>query len=209
MQCSGERPCQRCVNRGLHCEYAPERKMRGPNKIKRKGASKDRQSRRASVASSSASASTSSDDDSHHPPSPEAPFTTEPRQFTMKFDIGSSAAASSPRGHGSLPSSPRLSFLGSSSLESERFGSPVSPTRSERLRPPPIDLSGTSLYDQTPIPMPLDVPTFSFDQHSPINMRRASLPANILHSRRFDQIPSDPSVYSSPRPLEHIESTPR
>lgn len=34
-QCSGEQPnCKRCLSRGLICEYAPERKMRGPNKPK-------------------------------------------------------------------------------------------------------------------------------------------------------------------------------
>ncbi len=36
LQCSGDQPCQRCASRGLQCEYAPERKMRGPNKNKRK-----------------------------------------------------------------------------------------------------------------------------------------------------------------------------
>lgn len=34
-KCSGEQPnCKRCLSRGLICEYAPERKMRGPNKPK-------------------------------------------------------------------------------------------------------------------------------------------------------------------------------
>ncbi|KAI0318299.1 hypothetical protein OF83DRAFT_40729 [Amylostereum chailletii] len=36
-KCSGDHPvCQRCGLRGLVCEYAPERKMRGPNKPKPK-----------------------------------------------------------------------------------------------------------------------------------------------------------------------------
>ncbi|EPQ61332.1 hypothetical protein GLOTRDRAFT_90534 [Gloeophyllum trabeum ATCC 11539] len=36
-KCSGEHPaCGRCVSRGLICEYAPERRMRGPNKPKNK-----------------------------------------------------------------------------------------------------------------------------------------------------------------------------
>ncbi|KAI0716125.1 hypothetical protein C8T65DRAFT_726339 [Cerioporus squamosus] len=34
-KCTGETPCSRCLSRGLQCEYAPERKMRGPNKNKR------------------------------------------------------------------------------------------------------------------------------------------------------------------------------
>ncbi|KAI9450047.1 hypothetical protein BJY52DRAFT_1358207 [Lactarius psammicola] len=34
-KCSGEHPsCQRCLTRGLVCAYAPERRMRGPNKPK-------------------------------------------------------------------------------------------------------------------------------------------------------------------------------
>ncbi|KZT24339.1 hypothetical protein NEOLEDRAFT_1179332 [Neolentinus lepideus HHB14362 ss-1] len=36
-KCSGEHPtCARCVSRGLICEYASERRMRGPNKRKNK-----------------------------------------------------------------------------------------------------------------------------------------------------------------------------
>ncbi|OBZ79537.1 hypothetical protein A0H81_00058 [Grifola frondosa] len=61
-KCSGDHPsCQRCTARGLQCEYAPERKMRGPNKTKRKSISvHDRQGaspsgRRMSLASSSSS----------------------------------------------------------------------------------------------------------------------------------------------------------
>ncbi len=35
IKCSGEHPsCQRCLTRGLVCAYAPERRMRGPNKPK-------------------------------------------------------------------------------------------------------------------------------------------------------------------------------
>ncbi|KAA1476332.1 hypothetical protein DENSPDRAFT_884254 [Dentipellis sp. KUC8613] len=39
-KCSGDHPsCARCLSRGLQCEYAPERKMRGPNKPKPAAAS--------------------------------------------------------------------------------------------------------------------------------------------------------------------------
>ncbi|KAI8969699.1 hypothetical protein BD414DRAFT_257159 [Trametes punicea] len=67
-KCSGDHPaCQRCISRGLQCEYAPERKMRGPNKNKRKSISQkssDKSSeddRRSSVASIASTFSSSSD----------------------------------------------------------------------------------------------------------------------------------------------------
>ncbi|GJE89427.1 Zn(II)2Cys6 transcription factor [Phanerochaete sordida] len=93
-KCSGERPCARCVTRGLHCEYAPERKMRGPNKVKRARApAAPGAARRASIASSAAT--TSSEDE------PPSPLTAAPRTFTMTLDVP--AASATPH---TAPSSP-------------------------------------------------------------------------------------------------------
>ena len=142
-----------------------------------------------------------SDDDAMHPLSPQPPFTTEPRQFTMKLDINPGAAAGIPR---TLSSSP------SSTHSSPRSGSlSVSPARSERLRPPPISLAGTGLYDQAPMPLPHDVPAFAFDPQSPSSMRRASLPVNMLYSTRLGAFQRELPVYSSPRAIDVVESTPR
>ncbi|KAI0364774.1 hypothetical protein BV20DRAFT_816333 [Pilatotrama ljubarskyi] len=70
-KCSGDHPtCQRCLSRGLQCEYAPERKMRGPNKNKRKSISQKRtdpspsdasDDRRGSIASIASTVSSGSD----------------------------------------------------------------------------------------------------------------------------------------------------
>lgn len=185
LQCSGERPCQRCRNRGLQCEYAPERKMRGPNKVKRKGAPHDAKSgRRASITSSVASTS-SEDEPAHAHGSPPAPFTTAPRQFTMKFDVPSPAASGPPSG---------------------------APSPRAHARPPPISLAGTSLFDQPPVPLPQDVTPFSFDVHSPAAGRRASLPSYLLesHLKRVAAAGhAGQSVYTPPRGLEVVETTPR
>ncbi|CDO76413.1 hypothetical protein BN946_scf184741.g2 [Trametes cinnabarina] len=66
--CSGDHPaCQRCISRGLKCEYAPERKMRGPNKNKRKSVVSQRSEkssedeRRSSITSITSTISSSSD----------------------------------------------------------------------------------------------------------------------------------------------------
>lgn len=172
--------------------------MRGPNKVKRKTVSKDRASRRASVISV---ASTASEDDVS-PPSPRAYPRTEPRQFTMKFDVppladdgasGSSSVSATP--------SPRSEHLHSS------------PPR-EHLRPPPISLAGTGLYDQAPLPLPHEVPPFGFDAQSLNSLRRASLPAYLLdHQLRragvAGRMSIDHSMYSPPRGLDGVERTPR
>ncbi|KDQ51348.1 hypothetical protein JAAARDRAFT_62562 [Jaapia argillacea MUCL 33604] len=51
-KCSGDHPsCQRCINRGLICEYAPERRMRGPNKPKNRDGSISSNSPPSSVSS--------------------------------------------------------------------------------------------------------------------------------------------------------------
>ncbi|KAG9219869.1 hypothetical protein CCMSSC00406_0009616 [Pleurotus cornucopiae] len=51
-KCSGEHPaCQRCITRGLVCEYAKEGRVRGPNRVKSKpSVSSVSDSRRASLA---------------------------------------------------------------------------------------------------------------------------------------------------------------
>lgn len=179
-KCSGERPCQRCVNRGLHCEYAPERKMRGPNKVKRvKGSSVESRgtARRASVASSVAT--TSSEDEPHAPGSP--PFTSAPRGFTMRLDPPEGAD------EGAAPS-------------------PEADAPTRRARPPPINLDGTRLYDQAPVSLMQDVPAFAFDASAGA-ARRASLPAYLPETHVKRAAPS--GIYSPSRGLDVIETTPR
>ncbi|KAJ9112253.1 hypothetical protein QFC22_006337 [Naganishia vaughanmartiniae] len=51
-KCNGQQPCGRCGSRCLECRYAPERKMRGPNKVKKsqtekEQANRERQQRKA------------------------------------------------------------------------------------------------------------------------------------------------------------------
>ncbi|KIP01548.1 hypothetical protein PHLGIDRAFT_348773 [Phlebiopsis gigantea 11061_1 CR5-6] len=173
--------------------------MRGPNKVKRKGQSKDRSSRpsrRASVAS------TVSDDD-FGPSSPRARVDTAPRQFTMQFDLPPLVDGRASASSGSLSATP--------SPRSEHSYS--SPSR-EQLRPPPISLAGTGLYDHARLPLPHDVTPFGFDAQSPSGLRRASLPAYILehHLRSTDaagRTSFDHSVYAPPRGLDAVERTPR
>ncbi|KAJ9102893.1 hypothetical protein QFC19_004623 [Naganishia cerealis] len=51
-KCNGQQPCGRCSSRCLECLYAPERRMRGPNKVKKsqtekEQANRERQQRKA------------------------------------------------------------------------------------------------------------------------------------------------------------------
>ncbi|KAI0042372.1 hypothetical protein FA95DRAFT_1564382 [Auriscalpium vulgare] len=75
-KCSGDRPtCQRCLTRDLVCTYAPERKMRGPNKRKPHVAS-TKTSRRAHRFPTDSASSPGSEQDSS------VPNTFPPRSHT-------------------------------------------------------------------------------------------------------------------------------
>ncbi|KZT00900.1 uncharacterized protein LAESUDRAFT_764217 [Laetiporus sulphureus 93-53] len=107
-KCSGEHPtCARCRMRGLVCEYAPERKMRGPNKVKRRSvdAASTSTERRASCPSADerrmSDASTSGDVDPNYrfpengdakpvsPPQSRTPA-SEPVSSPLRFPVGTS-----------------------------------------------------------------------------------------------------------------------
>ncbi|KAF4566161.1 hypothetical protein EYR40_002025 [Pleurotus pulmonarius] len=96
-KCSGEHPaCQRCITRGLVCEYAKEGRVRGPNRVKSKSSvSSVSDSRRASLAiedsgrksepsngASSAPPSSPGKNALQQSPPPSVPTTTERAKFS-------------------------------------------------------------------------------------------------------------------------------
>ena len=186
IQCSGEHPtCQRCRNRGLECKYAPERKMRGPNKNKKKGMSSAEvaSGRRPSVFSSGSSSDERASNPKRSSPIPPSPFRTTPRQ-----DIPSDK--DSPTGNEAiksvvhtnitfqLPSPPRLSG----------YASDNSP-RLRKARPPPLDLSRTNVSDQShtsvqgePPAQPISPEVDSRAEGASGPGRRASLPSYLMES---------------------------
>ncbi|KZT68493.1 hypothetical protein DAEQUDRAFT_653968, partial [Daedalea quercina L-15889] len=185
-KCSGEHPsCQRCRSRGLLCEYAPERRMRGPNKKKREGHSVDSRSpvadeqRRGSIISITSTSSGTSDLDAYRFPDVPPP-------------VQASAAMSRPASRASLPHvnsphppSPRRQPsrsqdypAGTSSPLRFRVGDaasamspppPPAPTSVRggrpRPRPPPLHLGDAAFFDAsafmqqhtpaTPSPLPM------------------------------------------------------
>ncbi|THH28720.1 hypothetical protein EUX98_g5468 [Antrodiella citrinella] len=165
-KCSGEHPaCQRCRTRGLSCEYAPERKMRGPNKVKRKSgiAVSNAASRRASVASSSAGSG--SEDGMSNPSKPSLTV------MSKKSSVDSIAS--------DVPS-PTDSTSGQQQISQKSVAS----KRLQRLRPPALDLKRTSMFElQTEFlnhvnaqPRSADPPADDDSMFS----RRSSLPSYLL-----------------------------
>ncbi|KAI0089794.1 hypothetical protein BDY19DRAFT_992757 [Irpex rosettiformis] len=197
-KCSGEHPsCERCRLRGLKCEYAPERKMRGPNKVKRKTG--DKSSRRISVASTISEASTESSTSESSSTRPVTPPNTEFQQFTL--DLGNPNAVSRPstacsRHSSSSESSPNLAHA--QSVEG----------RSDRPRPSHIDLSGTKLSDQMQLSYIGANDTFAYDIS---DARRASLPANLVdsftpHHHGHIRSPSLRNLYTPSREIDVIDT---
>ncbi|PCH32981.1 hypothetical protein WOLCODRAFT_159751 [Wolfiporia cocos MD-104 SS10] len=110
LQCSGEHPsCQRCRSRGLLCEYAPERRMRGPNKSKRKSVSGAAPRRRSSTPQSKDGGSPA------------------PRRLSV-ISISSTSSAPEPEHH--LPAAPPA-------LSSPATPAPVAPPRTIAITPIP------------------------------------------------------------------------
>lgn len=180
-QCSGEHPaCQRCQLRGLKCEYAAERKMRGPNKVKKHRETKAH-SRRTSVASITSMTSSASAGSSMSDGSPSLASST----FTMKLDINRDTPSSPPESAGSDNDSDRID--------------------SRRQRPRRIDLAGTRLYEQMPSPHGA---ALGHEMMSPgaAAFRRQSLPSYLLEGyvRGLQG-----GVYEPPRGIEIVETTPR
>ncbi|OJT15638.1 hypothetical protein TRAPUB_5966 [Trametes pubescens] len=150
-KCSGEHPaCQRCMSRGLQCEYAPERKMRGPNKQKRKSVSQRHESspsgdRRSSIASISSTMSSSSDASVYDAnAAAAAAATASVNRSATRPSSRSSAQASVPSSpEGSRPRSTTIA-LGAIHRAAEYVPSPLQRGTGSpplRQRPPPLDLS--------------------------------------------------------------------
>ncbi|KAI0344323.1 hypothetical protein BDW22DRAFT_1427939 [Trametopsis cervina] len=211
-KCSGEHPvCERCRVRGLKCEYAPERKMRGPNKIKRKlgqnsTSSSARSSRRESIASIASTASEASSFVSTGSESPEEHITS--LSISPSFKPAERLTVDIDAAHLSYPQAEP------SSSSSSASGSPVMGNlqfmeeHRERARPSHIDLSGTNLYDQFPEQYVPEDDTFASDISA---FRRASLPSYLLESFSNQHLGRSPSlghVYSPSRGVEVVESTP-
>ncbi|KAI0791899.1 hypothetical protein C8Q75DRAFT_805497 [Abortiporus biennis] len=145
-KCSGEHPtCQRCKTRGLTCEYAPERKMRGPNKIKKRpiSSAEAASGRRSSIASSGSSSDERSKATQKKHQST-APFTTTPHKSTLSnvpehglpFKHQSSLRRAPDEGDESSQSEP-------SPFSSDSEHSP--PT--EKRRPAHIDITKNNILD--------------------------------------------------------------
>ena len=205
LQCSGEHPtCERCRIRGLKCEYAPERKMRGPNKVKRKTA--DKSSRRISVASAasdvsatsttseaSALSSESASDSSLRPVTP--PY-VEFQQFTLDMRKPNSYSRPS-----TASSSHSSSSGGSPNLSNVQIDGRV------HSRPSHIDLSGTRLSDQMSISYVTDNDTFAYEIS---DARRQSLPARFMDPQSHHAHIRSPSlghVYTPSRGIDVIDAS--
>ncbi|EED85773.1 predicted protein [Postia placenta Mad-698-R] len=201
-KCSGEHPsCQRCRSRGLLCEYAPERRMRGPNKKKRgelstaeHGSSTPDTDRRNSVASSS-----SSSEADHAYRFPPIAASSSPVSVSPVASVPSPPSAlellqphSLPAEQPRVPSPLRFSTSATADASGPTIPYTSPPTRpvaglvcGRRPRPPPLDLGDAAfpafqgrLHPLTPqyLPPVIDdiTPTYA--------ARRASLPTYILEA---------------------------
>ncbi|OCH88831.1 hypothetical protein OBBRIDRAFT_836276 [Obba rivulosa] len=172
-KCSGDRPtCARCVTRGLVCEYAAQRKMRGPNKVKRNGLVTGDSPAKGDRLQSVSSSDSSSDD---------------MRGFELS-DIPPAVVASTP----STPPNEQPELSGEMSLQypvapAPRTASPmdvpVGVDQRRRKRPPPIDLgSAGSIFSSVQSAF-LNPQVYEASQMDHFNAdRRASLPAYLLES---------------------------
>ncbi|THH14081.1 hypothetical protein EW146_g6214 [Bondarzewia mesenterica] len=158
-KCSGEHPvCQRCHTRGLVCEYAPERKMRGPNKPKPPGVlaigsnSSKRSTTSRSPSGNSGSGETARKRALTLPSVPSRRFSPKGSPLTKSTPAFTESHTRSPTysqplyyqpAHGDEPAEASTElFMGASS------------GFAKRPRPPPLDLSMFSLLGTGPIPAP-------------------------------------------------------
>ncbi len=181
-QCSGDQPaCERCRLRGLRCEYAPERKMRGPNKIKRKNGLKD-QRRMSAASSSSRSSSTRPASRSR---STKPPFTTVPLALHSQSSDDGNMSSPSSEAAADFPAEPQAS-----AAETSRAG---------QHRPTHIDLSGIAAAAmQTPLEDSVEQHQYS-DAH-----RRSSLPSQVLEA--YTGRLADQTIYAPPRGIEVFDA---
>ncbi|KAH9931328.1 uncharacterized protein B0H18DRAFT_1209003 [Fomitopsis serialis] len=211
-KCSGEHPsCQRCRSRGLLCEYAPERRMRGPNKKKREGSSVERLSppapddgRRGSIVSVASTSSATSDLDNYR--FPEIPAAVQASIAAPRPDSRASLPhlnvphppspmRQSNRSHdfsGGIPSSP-LRFPmdgGASSMSPPPPPVQTSMQGRRRPRPPPLRLGDAALFNSsaflqhmplTPDPVPRSAAELVDDATPTYAARRQSLPSYLVH----------------------------
>ncbi|KAI0043314.1 hypothetical protein FA95DRAFT_1563434 [Auriscalpium vulgare] len=143
-KCSGDHPtCQRCLTRGLVCEYAPERKMRGPNKPKPLGAPTTT-SRRTHPSSPSDSASS---------PGSEKDSTVRKRANTLPSLPGPAQSHTSPKTspltkHAVIPrGDEKAEVYGIPQPPFTNYGGSQVGMASRKARPPPLDVSGLHAYD--------------------------------------------------------------
>ncbi|KAI0668779.1 hypothetical protein C8Q78DRAFT_1194535 [Trametes maxima] len=156
-KCSGDHPaCQRCISRGLQCEYAPERKMRGPNKQKRKSVShkraepvEDRRSSIASVASTVSSGSEASSFESHAAAAAAAVTAVKGTRPSGRASSRPASGSSPLRADSARPRSTTIA-LGAISRAAE-YGSPLRGTgpSPSRQRPPPLNLNAARQFYPT------------------------------------------------------------
>ncbi|KAI0641253.1 hypothetical protein C8Q79DRAFT_920072 [Trametes meyenii] len=156
-KCSGDHPaCQRCVSRGLQCEYAPERKMRGPNKQKRKSGShkrtepvEERRSSVASVASTVSSGSEASSFDSHAVAAAAAVTAIKGARPSSRASSRPASGSSPLRAEATRPRSTTIA-LGAISRAAQH-GSPLRGTGPSpvRQRPPPLNLNAARQFYPT------------------------------------------------------------
>ncbi|KAL6305716.1 hypothetical protein BKA93DRAFT_824821 [Sparassis latifolia] len=200
-KCSGDRPsCQRCISRKLDCEYASERKMRGPNKTKRKSVSAAAGGRGPSPASSSerrmsiASSSSGSD------------------EMGAAFNIPPAVVASRPLDEVNEPSPShhQLSVPGFVHSPLHYAQTPIDPLLQDpvhheiispqrRPRPPPLNLGENHLFPNVQVFPPFDAPEAipgpSFHPDDITTARRGSLPTYLMEYSPNDAA----SMYSQPR----------
>ncbi|PIL29993.1 transcription factor [Ganoderma sinense ZZ0214-1] len=183
-KCTGDNPCRRCMEKGLKCEYAPERKMRGPNKNKRKATLPQKRSTASPAASdcakpSSASTPASSDSDSAascRQRSESSPST----MASYRLDIPSTHSSPTPAHHASPEAAaafrPRSATVGQDPSACICDGLDAfagAPEASTKPRPPHLDLSvPRQMYprllaeyarttEQAPYPVPVETGTDS------------------------------------------------
>ncbi|CCL99936.1 uncharacterized protein FIBRA_01961 [Fibroporia radiculosa] len=192
-KCSGEHPfCQRCRSRGLLCEYAPERRMRGPNKNKRKsvsGTGPDRRSstphseRRMSVASTSSSSSEADHPVLDIPPAVVAAVVASAAHSPELISPSPFVDPARPHSHPSP-----LRFGLPEPIEPIPVHTPEQQHIGRRPRPPPLNLDSASFFPALPSgPSEHTVPAsavpagFADDTTPTVHpaARRASLPAYL------------------------------
>ncbi|KAI1785563.1 hypothetical protein LXA43DRAFT_899486 [Ganoderma leucocontextum] len=222
-KCSGETPCKRCLDKGLQCEYAPERKMRGPNKNKRRAALHQKRSTasptsdRAIPDSVSTPASSEGSDGavSDHQRSESSPSTLASYTLDISSSQSSLAAARHAAPEASRPRSATVGRnpSGSSCDVLDAFGD-VRATFSKR-RPPRLDLTeAREMYprllaeyarntDQVPFPVPIEtsidtrtsLPTYLAQSYSRIALHNSEVAPGLPASLDMD------SRYVPPRSL--------